>query len=228
MKVVEVEQGSSEWLSLREGRITGTKLGHLYAKSRTADALYDEDKPLLGFYQLVAERLATGTGDDDGLNSSAERGKDLEGEAVARAEKELGLKLRHGDVWQANNYHLASPDAWTDDMKTAVEIKCLSSARHVMAMALNEPPKEYRAEYINYFIVNPKLERLFVFLYDNRFDYYAMQAVWWEIKRNDVSWEIEQMKDLVERANESANMIAAALVDKYSGGVEKTVGKENE
>ena len=215
MKIIEVEQGSSEWLSLREGRITGTKLGKLYSKSRTADKLYNDEQPLLGFYQLVAERLATGTGDDDGLDSSRERGHDLEGEALARAEEELGLKLRHGDVWMANDHHLASPDGWTEDLKTAVEIKCLSSARHVMAMALNEPPKEYRAEYINYFIVNPKLEALYVFLYDNRFDYPELQAVWWRLERTELDWEIKEMKRLADSAEDSANRLAASLVEKF-------------
>lgn len=215
MKIIEVAQGSSEWMSLREGRITGTKLGKFYAKSRTADKLYNEEKPLLGFYQLVAERLATGTGDDDGLSSSIERGHDLEAEALHRAEEELGLKLNHGDVWMANDHHLASPDGWTEDLQTAVEIKCLSSARHVMAMALNEAPKDYWAEYINYFIVNPKLQTLYVFLYDNRFDYRQLQAVWWRLERTELDWEIKEMKRLADSAEDSVNRLAASLVEKF-------------
>lgn len=215
MRVIEVQQGSSEWLSLREGVITGTKLGKLYAKSRGAGKVYDEEHPLLGFYQLVAERLATGTGDDDGLSSSAERGRDLEAEALLRAEEELGLKLNHGNVWLANDWHLASPDGWTDDLKTAVEIKCLSSARHVMAMALNEPPKEYRAEYLNYFLVNPDLEELYVFLYDNRFYYRGLQAVWWRLTRTDVDSELKELSALITDANDSASRLAVALIDKY-------------
>ena len=34
MKILEVEQGSSEWLSFREGKRTGTSIGKLFAKSR--------------------------------------------------------------------------------------------------------------------------------------------------------------------------------------------------
>ena len=216
MRIVEVAQGSSEWMSLREGRITGTKLGKFYAKSRTADKIYNEEKPLLGFYQLVAERLATGTGDDDGLSSSIERGHDLETEALHRAEEELGLKLNHGDVWMANNHHLASPDGWTEDLETAVEIKCLSSARHVMAMATGKPPEEYNAEYFNYFVVNPKLKTLYVFLYDNRFDLPEMQAVWWRLERSRFDYEISELKRIAEEVNDSANALAAALVEKYT------------
>lgn len=215
VRVLDVEQGSSEWLSFREGRITGTKLGKLFAKSRDESEIYNTDKPLLGFYQLMAERLATGTGDDDDLGSTRERGHDLEPEAVARAEVELGLKLNHGKVWQGGeDWHIASPDAWTDDKKTAVEIKCLSSARHLQALAENIAPKEYFAECLNYFIVNSELNTLYLFLYDNRFEFEQLQVKWWEYRREDYQYEIERLRDVAEYANEQANQLAERLLMK--------------
>ena len=89
MKILEVEQGSSEWLSFREGKRTGTSIGKLFAKSRKTGELYDTEKPLVTLYQKVAERLAEGTGDDDGLESSRERGKELEAEAITCAEEKV-------------------------------------------------------------------------------------------------------------------------------------------
>lgn len=211
-RVVDVEQGSSEWLSFREGRITGTKLGKLFAKSRDESEIYNTDKPLIGFYNLLAERLATGIGDDDDLGSTRERGRDLEPEAVERAEKELGLKLKRGQVWESKDWHIASPDAWTADGKTAVEIKCLSSANHLKAIIEDEMPKEYFAEYINYFIVNKNLETLYVFLYDNRFEFEKLQAHWWKLEREKYQYEIERLRDVADLANDKANRLIERLL----------------
>ena len=202
MRVIEVEQGSSEWLSFREGKRTGTSIGKLFAKSRVAGELYDTDKPLITFYQKVAERLAEGTGDDDGLESSRERGKDLEQEAINEAERKLGLILIRGNVWQVDDdtNHIESPDAYTEDLKTAVEVKCLSSARHIQAICENRPPKEYYAEYLNYFLVNDELETLYVFLYDPRFLLERLRTKAFKLSRKDIEADIERMRDIDTQA----------------------------
>lgn len=198
MKIIELEQGSSEWMSFREGKRTGTTVGKIFAKSRITGAMYDTDKPLLMFYQKVAERLAEGTGDDDGLESSRERGKDLEEEAISEAEQKLGLKLKRGNVWQDDNdeYHIESPDAYTKDLKIAVEVKCLSSARHIQAIVENRPPQEYIAEYLNYFLVNDKLETLYVFLYDPRFIVEHLRWKAFKLNRDEMAYQIERMRDV--------------------------------
>lgn len=220
MRVLDIEQGSTEWMSFREGKITGTSIGKLYAKSRKIDELYDVDKPLLGFYEKVAERLAVGTADDGdenaGLGSTKERGKALEAEAVNRTEEELGLELIHGNVWisDEDGEHIESPDAYTKDLKTAVEIKCLSSGRHIMAIATGEPPKEYMAEYLNYFLVNEELERLHVVLYDPRFILPHLQFADFIIERSDVAYEIERMRDIKQIAHERIEQTVRALVNK--------------
>lgn len=212
MRVIEIEQGSTEWLSFREGKRTGTTLGRLFAKSRKTGELYDTEKPLITFYQKVAERLAEGTG-DDGLESSRERGKDLEEDAIKEAEQRLGLKLIRGNVWQADDAnHIESPDAYTQDLKTAVEIKCLSSARHIQAIYENRPPQEYYAEYINYFLVNDKLETLYIFLYDPRF---LLEHLCWyafELKRKDIEYEIERMRDIDARAEQLITETVTSLM----------------
>lgn len=203
MKIIEVEQGSSEWMSFREGKRTGTTVGKIFAKSRKTGEMYDTTKPLITFYQKVAERLAEGTGDDDGLESSRERGKDLEEEAVNEAERQLGLKLIRGNVWQADDLnHIESPDAYTKDLKTAVEIKCLSSARHIQAICENRPPQEYYAEYLNYFLVNDDLETLYIFLYDPRFMLDHLKWHAFKLSRKDIEYDIERMRDIDAYAEE--------------------------
>ena len=221
MKIIEVKQGSSEWMSLREGKRTGTSLGKLFAKSRVTGELYNTDKPLVTLYQKVAERLAEGTGDDDGLESSRERGKELEQEAIDCAEHKLGLKLERGNVWQADDEnHIESPDAYTADLKIAVEIKCLSSARHIQAIVEDTPPQEYLAEYYNYFLVNDKLETLYVFLYDPRFFIEGLTWHAFKIKRDDIAYELERMRDIDTIAENTIKAMCGLLISKYGGGHE--------
>lgn len=220
MKVIEIEQGTPEWMSFREGKRTGTSIGKLFAKSRVQGELYDTDKPLITMYQKIAERLAEGTADDDGLESSRERGKDLEDEAITEAEQKLGLSLIRGNVWQDSDdpNHIESPDAYTKDLKTAVEIKCLSSARHIQAICLNEPPKEYWAEYLNYFLVNDKLQTLYVFLYDPRFMYEHLKTKAFKIDRSDVAYEIERMRDIDAAAEQLINLTIKSLIESGQDG----------
>lgn len=192
MKVIEIEQGSEAWKQLREGKLTGTKIGSIYAKSRKADAMFDTSRHLLGFYELLAERLT----DADDLTSGIERGKELESEALRVASDELGIEFVHGNVWELDENHIESPDGYTSDLKIAIEIKCLSSARHIQAIYDDVPPMDYRTEYANYFLVNPKLEMLVVFLYDNRFINEKLRTHYWFLYRQDLMAEIKALKEV--------------------------------
>lgn len=208
----EIEQGSTEWLSFREGKITGTKLGKLYHKSRKDGELYDTESPNLAYYELLAERLAEGTGDDDGLSSSRERGSELEQQALEEAEQNLGKKFNHGGVWQASETHIESPDGWTDDLKEAIEIKCLSSGRHLQAIMLNTAPSEYFGEYMNYFLVNDKLERLYIFLYDPRFLSEKLQTAVFTIERKDVLNQLRRLRQIIVETEDKLNKDIRSLL----------------
>lgn len=216
MKVIKLEQGTPEWMSFREGKRTGTSIGKLFAKSRKTGEIYDTDKPLITFYRKVAERLAEGTGDDDGLESSRERGKDLEEQAISEAEQKLGLTLIRGNVWQDSKdlNHIESPDAYTKDLKTAVEVKCLSSARHIQAIIENTPPQEYWAEYMNYFLVNDKLKTLYVFLYDPRFMFEHLRTKAFKIERDQIAYDIERMRDI----DAEAERLISYMVEQLTKG----------
>lgn len=208
----EIPQGSTEWLSFREGKITGTKLGKLYHKSRKEGEIYDTEKPNLAYYELLAERLADGTGDDDGLSSSRERGSDLEELAIDEVEDVLGIKFERGGVWQLNDRHIESPDGWTKDLKNAVEIKCLSSGRHLQAIIEDKAPSEYYGEYLNYFITNDQLETLYIALYDPRFFIDKLQLKIFIVERKDVAYEIERLKDIVALTEAKIEADIAKLV----------------
>ena len=51
MKIVTVEQNTDEWLELRKGKITGSKLKDIYAARKTTGKKR-------GFYQLIADKIA--------------------------------------------------------------------------------------------------------------------------------------------------------------------------
>ena len=190
MKVIEIEQGSADWKQLREGRLTGTKIGSIYAKSRKDGEMFDTSKHLLGFYELLAERLT----DSDDLSSSVERGKALESEALEVASDELGIDFVHGNVWELDKDHIESPDGYTEDLKIAIEIKCLSSSRHIQAIYDDRPPIEYATEYANYFLVNKDLEMLIVYLYDPRFIEPKLRTHYWFLNRVDLMPQIRALK----------------------------------
>lgn len=192
MNVIEIEQGSDAWKQLREGKLTGTKIGSIYAKSRKADEVFDYSKHLIGFYELLAERLT----DSDDLSSGIERGKELESEALRVASDELGIDFVQGNVWELDENHIESPDGYTKDLKIAIEIKCLASSRHIQAIYEDRPPIEYRTEYANYFLVNQKLEALVVFIYDPRFMNKNLRSHYWFVYRKDLDAEIKALKQV--------------------------------
>lgn len=191
MRIIEIEQGTEEWQSLRSGKITGTKIAKTFGKNRK-DGTFDYEKPQMTFYEIIAERIADP--DEDGLGSNRERGHRLESEAIDRAEQSLGKKFERGNVWQFDENHIGSPDGYTADLTEAIEVKCLASARHLKAIYEERPPEEYRGEYLNYFN-NPNLQRLHIALYDPRMPAKHLQLHIFTIDREDIEQEIENIRN---------------------------------
>ena len=202
----DLEQGDPQWLSFREGKITGTKLGKMFAKSRKQEELFNTEKPMQMLYEIIAERLATTlTEAEEDFSSTMERGLRLEVEATELAVKQLGLRnVAIDGVWidDKNNNYLCSPDAYEDVDKPswAMEVKCLSSANHVKAIIENEWPSEYKYQVLNYFLVNPNLQTLYFVMYDRRFINEALRLKIFTIKRGTLASEIERMRVVRESA----------------------------
>jgi len=217
MKIIKIEQGSDEWKAFREGKITGTKIGKLWSKSRKAEELYDTTKPNLQLYQVMAERLAIATADGiDGV-SAMERGSLLENEAVQATTEKLGLDNWIADnVWQdeTDDSFLCSPDAYenNDRPKWAIEVKCLSSANHIKAIYENRPPDEYWPQVVNYFLINDDLETLYFVMYDPRFFNEELQLKIFTIHREQLESDIALTKVARSIAQEQIN----EFVEKYS------------
>ena len=170
------DQGA--WLSARHGKITGTRLKDIIVKRGTGKKI--------GFYELIAERLGIPADDENAM----ERGHRLEGEAMEQLTKETGKIVDTSLVlWtRDDNESIAiSPDGFIGDTE-AVEIKCLSSARHIEALLTQAVPDDYEFQKLQYFIVNENLQTLHFCFYDPRI--LAKPFFIIEVKREDVQEEI--------------------------------------
>lgn len=182
MKIVNKEQGSEEWFEYRKGKISGTMLGDLYSKRGTRK---------IGFYELIAERLSLDPDDENRMD----RGLRLEEEAIEAFTKETGKQVERVGICVHDKYPeiIQSPDGLIkigDKYKEAIEVKCLSPARHLQAVVEGKVPSEYEAQMIQYFIVNPDLRTLHFVFYDPRIATVPYHRI--EVIRDDLGDRPEQ------------------------------------
>lgn len=156
------------------------------------DALKARVREKIGFYELVAARL--GLPPDEGENAM-ERGHILEPEALDRFEAATGKKVvRDLSIWsrEDDDSIAVSPDGWVGKgASEAVEVKCLSSARHIQAVVENRIPDDYEYQVLQYFCVNDRLKTLHFVFYDPRLRVKDLHII--EVKREDVAGEVEGM-----------------------------------
>jgi predicted phage-related endonuclease len=189
-----------EWLEARSGRITGTKLGGLVSKRN------GEKK--IGFYSLIAERIAIPASEENVMD----RGHRLEDEAVELFKKRTGKKVKNELViwYRDDDENIAySPDGSIGKSQT-VEIKCLSTARHLEAYITKKVPDDYEHQVIQSFIVNTSQKKLWFVMYDPRC---PIDLFWFEITRKEKEQDIadylkleqEVLKEVADWENKILN-----------------------
>jgi len=188
------------WLSARLGKITGSRLKDVVTLKGTGKKI--------GYYELIAERLAIPPDDQ----SAMERGIELEVEAIAQFVKETGKEVNTDLViWQRddNESISVSPDGYIGEIE-AVECKCLSSARHIEAFLTNAVPKDYEFQVLQYFIVNEKLETLYLCFYDPRlaFKSFFYLTITRESVKDDVVTYLEYQRKMLEEVSEIVNKLS--------------------
>lgn len=186
-------ENKEDWFDARKGKITGSRLKDIIVKRGTGEKI--------GYYEIIAERIAQ---NPDGENPM-DRGTRLEEEAIELFAEKTGKKVNTDLViWERDdNASIAiSPDGFIND-KEAVEVKCLSSARHIEAYLTQKVPDEYEYQVLQYFIVNEKLEKLYFVFYDNRMPE-KLQMFYLEIERNqeEVETYLELQKQKIEQIEE--------------------------
>ncbi len=206
MKIVRLDQAQDNeaWLDLRRGKIMGTKAKGVRPLSRGTD------KVPIGFWELVAERLAIAK---DG-EPEKERGHRLENIAITKTgelfNKEFDL---NPGVWVSgvNEDIAVSPDGAELSLNPtyAAEAKCLDSKNHLKILLTdrrlqrNEDyrpfdsiPKEYRDQVVQYFVVNTMLETLYWTLYDDRMAYESLMHHVIVVDREDIEAEIQEQLEM--------------------------------
>lgn len=199
MKRINIEQNTEEWQEWRKGKITGSRLGDIIVKRG--------NQRKLGFYEVLAERLAIETDSDN--DNAMERGHELESIALNEYQEITGQKIKHNGVWVSDisEYIALSPDGEIN-AKEAVEVKCLSSAKHLQAFFEQKIPSEYEEQVTQYFIVNEKLKALHVIFYDPRIPSKTLHVI--TVNRVDIEedietyreYQLEALADIEEKINQ--------------------------
>lgn len=142
MKIIDLPQGSSEWLAARAGKVTASRIADVMAKIKTGEAAARRDYRS----QLVAETL-TGRPQEDGfINAEMTWGTDQE--PFARSAYELAKDVLvdqvgfvlHPTIDRAG----ASPDGYS--AKVGLEIKCPKTATHLQYLIDGTVPSKYQPQ----------------------------------------------------------------------------------
>ncbi len=168
-----------DWFEGRKGKITGSVLKDIVVKRGSGEKI--------GFYQIIADRISQKTDEDP-----MERGSRLEPEAIDVFSSKIGKDIDTSLViWERDdNPSIAiSPDGFMGETE-AVEVKCLSGAKHIESYLTNKIPEEYHYQVLQYFIVNEKLETLYFVLYNPEMPE-KIQMHYFIISRKDVQDQVD-------------------------------------
>ncbi len=182
MRILELEQGSQEWLEARIGVITGTRLKNV---------LGTQSKGLV--YEILAEML---TPVPEKMRTDAmQRGVDLESDAVTLYESTTGTMTESVGfvIHDKHDWLGLSPDALVKKGKNyigAVEVKCPDTKAHLKYLIEGKIPSEYKAQVLHYFIVTD-IEWLDFVSYDPRIQLPEMQMSIVRVTREELKDEID-------------------------------------
>ena len=184
-KYDKIEQGSDYWHQIRKGKITGTVLKGIMGTPKARQE---------AIYEMIAQRLTVGIGDDE---NPMDRGTRLEDEAIAAFELESGKTVeKTGFCEDDEDSSIAnSPDGLIGQTE-AIEVKCPGGKNHVKVWLTNEVPDEYEWQVVQYFIVNEKLEKLYFVSYNPDIPVHPLHIL--EIKREDIKLDIANARKAQE------------------------------
>lgn len=134
-----VEQGSAEWLAMRLGKLTASRMADVLAVTKSGPSASRKNY----MAQLVAERM---TGQPAESFSNAAMAWGTEHEPLARAEYEILTDYSVEQVSFVDHPDIewcgASPDGLVLD-SGLVEIKCPNTATHIEYLLAGKPPAKY-------------------------------------------------------------------------------------
>lgn len=137
-----VEQGSPEWLAMRLGKLTASRMADVLATTKSGPSASRKNY----MAQLVAERL-TGQPAEPFTNAAMAWG--TENEPFARVEYEMLRDVMVDQVDFVDHPTIAmcgaSPDGLVDH-RGLVEIKCPNTATHIDYLLSGKPPTKYQPQ----------------------------------------------------------------------------------
>ena len=134
-----IEQGTPEWLALRAGKVTASRVADILAKTKTGVSASR------GNYLIeLALQRATGNIEPSYTNDAMQWGIDHEAQARVAYEVESGNFVDQVPFVDHSNIDDfgCSPDGLIGSTGL-VEIKCPNSATHWSYIKANEPPNKY-------------------------------------------------------------------------------------
>lgn len=139
-QIIEAEQRSEEWFSIRAGRATGSRACDIVAKIKTGEAAARRDYRI----QLAVERLTLLPQEDGYISKEMQRGIDLEPTAFATYEAFSGnIARRTGFISMPEYMAGCSLDGDVDNFVGLIEVKCPKSATHIAYLKSQRIPPDY-------------------------------------------------------------------------------------
>jgi len=196
MEILEtLEQWTDEWLKMRAGKISGTKLWNIMGWPAAQETQ---------MFELLAEEVAPL--EETFKNAAMQRGNDLEPDAIKRFEDDTWADIFQPGLISKNEYHILSPDGVEYDdwvIKKALEVKCLAAKKQLKYMTVEsfkdvyKIDKSYYWQVVNYFLVIDTLEELSFMLYNpDMYDDHRQSFVI-KVTREELAKDIEKAKERI-------------------------------
>lgn len=160
-EILDVQQGSDEWLAARAGRVTGSNASYVISKENASGG---ETAGKVNYrMQLAIERMTGKPMMDDFQSKHTRHGTEWEPIARIVAEQETGLVFREtGFLRHTTKMIGVSLDGDADDFKTILEIKCPKPKTHVSYLQADKLPAIYRAQVMHSLYVTGAEQCIFV------------------------------------------------------------------
>ena len=163
----DIEQRTDAWMQIKSGKTSGSGVKPILSARTPA--------PWKTYaYKLISQREneALATYRDGYLSEAVQWGQDMEPEAIKEFEKRTGKIVEQVGWVESLDPALKGKSGCSPDgiitIKEWVEIKCLSTENHIKFVTENSLPTDFKPQVINYFVINPDLDVVYLALYDPR------------------------------------------------------------
>jgi putative phage-type endonuclease len=186
----DIEQGSPEWLKLRLGKVTGTRLKKLMAANN------------LDLVDCLISEMITEQSKEEKTSAAMQRGTEMEPLARKAYEDFAECKVEEIGFIQSDKYDWfgMSPDGLIKEngkYLKCIEIKCPDSDTHTGYIRQGTLPSDYKYQVYASFLINEdQIEHDFI-SYDNRFKIKPIHIV--NTRREDIKEELAECEKAMEK-----------------------------